>query len=60
MNQLHARIILTQIWSKSIKQLLRYCHFHVLRYFLVTAAILESQTAKKYNGFIQETFWHKD
>ena len=27
---------------------------------LVTAAILESQTAKKYNGFIQETFWHKD
>ena len=28
--------------------------------FLVTAAILESQTAKKYNGFIQETFWHKD
>ena len=28
--------------------------------FLVTAAILESQTAKKYNRFIQETFWHKD
>ena len=28
--------------------------------FLVTAATLESQTAKKYNGFIQETFWHKD
>ena len=28
--------------------------------FLVTAAILESQTAKQYNGFIQETFWHKD
>ena len=20
-------------WSKSIKRLLRYCHFHVLRYF---------------------------
>ena len=30
---LHARIILTQIWSKSIKRSLRYCHFHVLRYF---------------------------
>ena len=28
--------------------------------FLVTAAILESQTAKKYNGLIQETFWHND
>ena len=27
--------------------------------FLVTAAILESQAAKKYNRFIQETFWHK-
>ena len=26
---------------------------------LVTAAISESQTAKKYNGFIQETVWHK-
>ena len=31
--QLNARIILTQIWSKSIQQLLRYCHFHVLCYF---------------------------
>ena len=47
LNQFHARIILTQIWSKSIKRLLRYCHFHVVRYFLVTAAILESRTAKK-------------
>ena len=33
MTQLHARIILTQIWSKSIMRLLRYCHFHVLCYF---------------------------
>ena len=24
---------LTQIWSKSNQQLLRYCHFHVLLYF---------------------------
>ena len=24
------------------------------------STILESQTAKKYNRFIQETFWHKD
>ena len=28
-----ARIVLTQIWSKSIKLLLRYCHFHALCYF---------------------------
>ena len=33
LKQLFARTILTQIWSKSIKRLLRYCHFHVLCYF---------------------------
>ena len=27
LKQLNARIILTQIWSKSIKRLSRYCHF---------------------------------
>ena len=32
LKHLKARIILTQIWSKSIKQLLKYCHFHVLCY----------------------------
>ena len=33
LKQLNAGIILTQIWSKSIKRLLRY-YFHVLRCFL--------------------------
>ena len=30
----YERIFLTQIWLKSIQRLMRYCHFHVLRYFL--------------------------
>ena len=59
LKNLHARIILIQILSKSIKQFLIYCHFHVYALFLEPAAILESQTAKNYNGFIQETFWPK-
>ena len=46
LKQLHARTIQTQIWSKFIKQLLRYCHFHVLHYFSNVVqqmvAILES------------------
>ena len=33
LKQLNARIILTQIRSKSIKHLLRYCHFHVCSIF---------------------------
>ena len=33
LKQLIAGIILIQIWSKSIKKFLRYCHFHVLCYF---------------------------
>ena len=31
--KLSAGIIMKQIWSKLIKRLLRYCHFHVLCFF---------------------------
>ena len=33
LKQLIARIILTKVWSKLIRRLLRYCHFHFLRYY---------------------------
>ena len=33
LKQLEAKIVLTQIWSKSIQWLLRYCQCHVLHYF---------------------------
>ena len=43
--QLNASIILKQIWSKSIKRLLRYCHFHVLHY---NGSHLGMQNCKKF------------
>ena len=61
LKQVHAKTILTQIWSKSIKRLLRYCHFLCSELSLVTANgnHIGIPNCKKYNGFIQETFWHK-
>ena len=56
LKQLNARIILTQVWSKSIKWLLRYCHFMFSAIFRNGGhlGVPENQ-----NGFIQETSWTK-
>ena len=56
LNQLHAR----HKFGQNPLSVIEILSFPCSVLFLVTAAILESQTAKKYNGFIQETFWHKD